>query len=286
MLTKEQFDYLSFLADKDRGVNPKQTSTSPEVLAQLQTMGAISNEQITPKGYELLQPYKVKRVLIMAAGFGSRMAPLTLTTPKPLVKVNGKRMIDTGIDAVLKAGIPEIYVIRGYKAEMFDELLEKYPMVKFVENPFYAEGNAILSIACAGALIKNCYTMEADLIISNPDIIKPYQYKSTYLGIPVEQTEDWCIEVKDDVIYRIGKGGKNCYQTVGIAYWSEEDGTKLYRHIKEVISKPEGRNYFVGQVALTVYKDDYKVGVRAVAHEDIVEIDTLDELKQIDKSYA
>ena len=52
---------------------------------------------------------KVERAIIMAAGLGNRMHPVTLTTPKPLVKVNGVRMIDTVIDGLHKNGINEMY---------------------------------------------------------------------------------------------------------------------------------------------------------------------------------
>ena len=55
----------------------------------------------------------------MAAGFGSRMQPVTLTTPKPLVKVNGMRMIDTVIQGLHHNGIQEIYIVAGYLKEQF-----------------------------------------------------------------------------------------------------------------------------------------------------------------------
>ena len=58
--------------------------------------------------------HTVKRAIIMAAGFGSRMQPVTLTTPKPLVKVNGMRMIDTVIQGLHHNGIQEIYIVAGY----------------------------------------------------------------------------------------------------------------------------------------------------------------------------
>ena len=57
--------------------------------------------------------YKVERAIIMAAGIGKRMQPITLDTPKPLVKVNGVRMIDTVIKGLRENGITEIYVVVG-----------------------------------------------------------------------------------------------------------------------------------------------------------------------------
>ena len=62
---------------------------------------------------------KVERAIIMAAGLGNRLSPVTLTTPKPLIKVNGYRMIDTAISALHKNGIFEIYVVVGYMKEQF-----------------------------------------------------------------------------------------------------------------------------------------------------------------------
>ena len=67
----------------------------------------------------------VKKAIIIAAGFGSRLVPITLERPKPLVVVNGIRIIDTLLDALLNKGIEEIYIIRGYKKEMFDVLPDK-----------------------------------------------------------------------------------------------------------------------------------------------------------------
>ena len=113
-------------------------------------------------------------------------------TPKPLVRVHGVRIIDRLIDACLAAGINEIYIVRGYLGELFDQLLYKYPMIKFLENPVYNEVNNISSSLVARYMLSNAYVFEADLLISNPAIIKKYHYTSDFLGIKKERSDDWC----------------------------------------------------------------------------------------------
>ena len=87
--------------------------------------------------------------MLLAAGFGSRLLPVTVNTPKPLARVHGVRIIDRLIDAVQAAGIKEVYVVRGYLSEEFDQLLRKYPDLVFIENPLYAKTNNISSAAAA-----------------------------------------------------------------------------------------------------------------------------------------
>ena len=104
-----------------------------ELIVQKET----SRFEVTLKGYQWLEPYKVKKAVLLAAGFGSRLVPITLNTPKPLIHVNGKRLIDSLLDALLAAGITDITIVRGYLGDQFDVLLKKYPMLKFIDNPLF-----------------------------------------------------------------------------------------------------------------------------------------------------
>ena len=292
-LTRKQFDVLEKMATQTDSYTQRDLErltghslgTINRVIKELTDLGFVSNGAITEAGMNALEPYRAKRAVFIAAGFGSRLVPITFNTPKPLVRVKGTRIIDHLLDACLEAGIEEIYIVRGYLAEQFDQLLYKYPMVKFLENPVYNEANNISSSMIAKELLSNAYVFEADLLLSNPKIITKYHYTSDFLAIKKDRTDDWCFEVKDKVITEEKVGGEDCWQMVGISYWNEEDGRKLANDIPEVYSMPGGKERYWEQVPLVYKKKNYAVEVRECFEEDIVEIDTFKELKKIDPTY-
>ncbi|MEG1016091.1 MAG: NTP transferase domain-containing protein, partial [Bacilli bacterium] len=73
------------------------------------------------------------RAILLAAGMGSRLRPLTLTTPKSLTIVNGKPLAERQIEFLREKGIDEIIIVTGYLNEKFEYLKEKYG-VKLIYN--------------------------------------------------------------------------------------------------------------------------------------------------------
>lgn len=257
------------------------------ILSGLTEAGFLNGYTLTPAGLEALEPYRVKRAIFLAAGFGSRMVPITFNTPKPLVRVHGTRMIDTLLDAVVAAGIPEIVIVRGYLGEQFDQLLYKYPGIKFVDNPLYNEANNISSAMCVRELLENAYVLEADLVLSNPSLIRTYEYSSNFLGVPVEVTDDWCILTDSNgVITEECVGGRNCHQMIGISYWDGKAGKKLCEDLLAVYKSPGGKERYWEQTPLVYKKENYTVYVRECSFDDVIEIDSFNELKKIDRLYA
>lgn len=260
--------------------------TVNKVITTLYDNGFIDNDNlITDKGLEALEPYRVKRAIFLAAGFGSRMVPITLNTPKPLVRVHGKRIIETLMDAVVKAGILEIIVVTGYLGEQFEVLLKKYPDIKFIDNKMYNEANNISSAYLVKDLFENSYVLESDLILYNPNLIRKYEYQSNFLATYVDMTDDWCFETKNGVITKQKIGGYNCHQMIGISYYDSKDGKQLSLDIDKVYNSPGGKERYWDQIPLDVCKNNYKIYIRECKRENIVEIDTFNELKQIDKTY-
>ncbi len=240
---------------------------------------------ITKLGLEILEPYRVKRAIFLAAGFGSRMVPITLNTPKPLVLVNGKRIIETMLDACVKVGIEEIIIVTGYLYEQFEVLLKKYHNIKFIVNHKYNEANNISSAYLVRDKFANAYVLESDLYLYNPDLIRKYEYQSNFLGKYVSVTDDWCMETKNGIITKEKLGGYNCYQMYGISYYNSEDAKKIEKDIDLVYNSPGGKEKYWEQVILDVCKKNYQIAVRECYEGDIIEIDTFNELKAIDKTY-
>lgn len=294
-LQKKEFEILSVLTDSpvcntQRGLaslTGMSVGSVNKVLKELTDSGLVREGKITDAGYEALEPYRVKRAIFLAAGFGSRLVPITFNTPKPLVRVNGTRMIDTLLDAVVAAGIPEIIVVRGYLGEQFDQLLYKYPQIRFVDNPLYNEANNISSAMCVRHSFANAYVLESDIILYNKSLIRKYEYNSYCLGFPVTVSDDWCLSTDaSGIITDERVGGKDCYQMIGISYWDAQDGARLATDLEEVYTSPGGKERYWEQTALVYKKENYKISIRECRREDCLEIDTFNELKKVDKLYA
>ena len=294
-LSRTQFDILTLLEEKNNDKDLTQRSiarltglsvgTVNKTLLYLNEAALLENQKPTSSGLSALEPYRVKRAVFIAAGFGARMVPITLNTPKPLVRVKGVRIIDTLLDAISAAGIDEIIIVRGYLSEQFDQLKYKYPKIQFLENPLYNEANNISSAMCARYLLQNAYVLESDLLLKNPKLITKYQYASNYLGVPVERTDDWCFETRNGIITKVRVGGNDCHHMFGISYWNEVDGAKLSEHIKQVYDMPGGKERYWDQVPLEYFVKNYEVEVRECSFDDITEIDTFNELKKLDDTY-
>ena len=298
-LSRYQFEILTFL-----GKNGMRTYSIRTLSDTLKLSGSIVNSclrslssaelvnqkgdvlGITDAGLAALEPYRVKRAVILAAGFGSRMMPATADRPKPMVTVNGVRIIDTLLDALTAVGITDITLVRGYQKERFDELLPKYPFLKLVDNDIYDSTNNISSAMAVLDRIDACYLCEADLYISNPAVITKYQYTSNILGAYSWETDAWSFRLEDGHITQYQKGNTYCYNYYGISYWTPEDSAKLRRDFRQVYEEePDGKDQFWEFVPLVLRKESYAVEIRQCEKSDIMEIDNYYELAQLDPSY-
>lgn len=223
----------------------------------------------------------------MAAGYGKRMLPVTLTTPKPLVKVNGVRMIDSVIDGLHKNGIHEIYVVIGYLKEQFEEVKKQYPEIKLIENPYYNLCNNISSLYVARDYIENAIILDGDQIIFNSEILAPEFERSGYNSVWTdEKTDEWLQTVKDGIVTFCSRtGGKGGWQLYSISRWTAEDGRKLKHHLEVEFEQKKNRQIYWDDVVMFCYPTEYQLGIKPMNKGDLIEVDNLSELIKLDGSY-
>ena len=231
--------------------------------------------------------HRAERAVILAAGTGKRMRPVTYSVPKPLVKVNGRRMIDTSIDGLHKNGIYEIYVVTGYLKDKFKVLEESYKGLKLIENPYFNTCNNISSLYAARDYLENALILDGDQVVNRAEVLSPEFERSGYNSVWTDgQTGEWLQTVQDGIVVSCSRtGGRGGWQLYSISRWTKEDGKKLREHLEYEFNEKQKRQLYWDDVPMFEHAGDYELGIWPMQAADVTEIDSLRELAAEDSRY-
>lgn len=247
------------------------------------------------------------QAIILAAGTGSRLRPLTDTVPKCMVKVNGIPMIERTIDALVAAGIKKLIIGLGYKSEVlkdfirrtFDEKRLNGMQIEFGENPDYDKTNNIYSLYLLKEFFKADDTLliESDLVYK-PEVLKDLVNAEDKNLAVVSRWEDWMdgtvtLLNEDDEItnFIVKKNQKNeekssYYKTVNIYKFSKEFTNTYYLPFLETFMNVFGKNSYYETCLKFISETDSSLLKGFKIDQGIwYEVDNQEDLKEAEKRF-
>lgn len=230
----------------------------------------------------------IKRAILMAAGRGERLMPLTGEIPKPLIPVHGTPMIESMIGALGRQGITEIHVVVGYMADRFAYLEDKYPGVRLIPNPLYDRCNNISSLYAAREYLEDVLIADADQLVRDDSALAPAFERSGYNAVRCTgPTREWLMQTDaEGIVTSCSRtGGTEGWQLYSISRWSAADGARLRARLEEAFADENRRNLYWDDVPMFLYPGDFRLGVREMDTAAVTEIDDLHELAAEDPSY-
>lgn len=222
------------------------------------------------------------RAIILAAGLGTRLRPMTDNTPKALIKVNDKPLVEYQIEYLKEKGIDEIIVVVGYLCEQFDYLKEKYG-VKLVFNEKYAEYNNFYSLYLVKDYLADSYVIDADNYLFK-NMFRSDINRSTYFSVYREDCEnEWFLIYGDD--YKVkdiivdSKAGRILS---GVSFWDKETAEKINKFIDFAYDSNEFMDlYWDNMVKDNISELD--VYVEELEANSIYEIDSVKDYNKLEK---
>lgn len=223
------------------------------------------------------------RAIILAAGMGTRLRPLTLKTPKPLIPVQGEPMAERQIKFLHEKGIKDIIIVTGYLNESFYYLQEKYG-VKLVHNDKYNEYNNLYTMYLVKEFLPSAFVLEGDVYL-NRNILDETVTESTYFSArKCNFTNEWMLKIGTDGYLGNIVVGSDDEELImcGVSYWSQEDGEFLKGKLEQAIEQGGFEEMFWDNLVKDSL-DELKVKVHELKSDDLFEIDSLDELNELEE---
>lgn len=225
------------------------------------------------------------RAILMAAGMGTRLRPLTNNTPKSLIEVNGMSLLERQILNLKEIGVDEIIVLTGYLHKKFDDMVKKYNLIKVV-NDKYDVYNNIYTMYLVRQYLKDAFVIDADQYITRNFLPKNKPETSIYYSACKENIDgEWIFKYneEDNKIFGIEVADKNSkpnYIMSGASFWTEKDGTLLAEKIEEAINKGNFKDMYWDNIAVENL-DKMDVRIEKINSDDIFEIDNLNDLEYL-----
>lgn len=248
-------------------------------LRQLAQEGYLDNNmQLTDKARQEIRAKAPRNAIILAAGFGMRMVPINLSTPKALIEVNGEILIERTIRQLHEAGVTNITVVVGFMKEQFEYLIDEYG-VDLAVNSEYSKRNNLHSLAYVAGRIDNSYIIPCDIWCA----VNPYSRTEPYSWYMVsdKMDEDSTVRVnrKRELVTIPEKEAGNAM--IGITYLTGREAAIVRENLRKMDTDEDYDDEF-WERALYGERDRMILQAKTVSASDFVEINTYEQLRELD----
>ena len=222
--------------------------------------------------------------IIMAAGTASRFVPLSEERPKGLLEVRGEILIERQIRQLHEAGVDDIAIVLGYKAELFEYLADKYS-VSLVYNEDYKRYNNSSSVIRVIDKLDDTFLCCSDHYFER-NVFLDKQKESYYaVQFSKEETAEWCVETDDrDFIKKVNIGGANAWYLAGHVYLNPVFSKNFAGLLSEAYKLEETRQGYWEDLMIK-HLDILPIKIRKYSDIEFREFDSIDELRTFDESY-
>lgn len=233
--------------------------------------------QLTDQAYAELEKKTPQRAIILAAGYGMRMVPINMETPKAFLEVRGEVLIERQIRQLHEAGIREIYIVVGFMKEKFEYLIDEYG-VELVVNEEYASKNNLYSLKLVEQHMDNAYIIPCDIWTAQNPFRKEELYSWYMVSDLTDDESDVRVNRKRELVKASGIQEGNAM--IGIAYLLRDQAEAVRKQMDRICAAPKAADYFWEEALYE--KDRMIVPARVVQSTDVVEINTYEQLREFD----
>jgi choline kinase len=234
------------------------------------------------------------QAVILAAGFGSRLRPLTGDRPKALVRVGAEPILGRALDALLEAGIKSAVVVTGYRQQTLLDYLALRLDVAWatVENPAYATTNTLASLVAAAPLVdEDFFLIDGDLVVEAA-VIARLDAPGARLAIDTSRPLDddaVKVAIADDRIAAVGKtlppGLRAEGESIGIARIDATTAGRLLEVGRHLLASGATQAYY--EAAFQALIDEgHAFEAADVAGLRWVEVDDHEDLQRAESLFA
>jgi 2,3-bisphosphoglycerate-independent phosphoglycerate mutase len=243
---------------------------------------------------------EIKKAIILAAGLGSRLKPLTDEIPKCLTEVNGRPIIEQTIEILEKNGIQETLIVIGYLGDVVINKVgsrHRNMKVSYLWNEIYDETNTMYSLWLArkyledGAILIEGDTFFEEALIRG--VLERKKDKTFWIADRFRREYEGSMSITNKngriIDIRIVRGQlaqyeDNYYKSTGILKITSEYGIKFSQWLDEEIKKGNVNIYY--DLVIAKHLRDYPIYVYDITGLKWAELDSLDDLRRVEKIFT